>query len=251
MPRQWSADFHASGTGLERYASRFDAVEINSTFYRSHRRETFQRWAETTPEGFRFSAKLPKTVTHVARLVDAMPLVEGFLSTASGLGAKLGQILVQGPPSLMFDAVVAERFFREFRDIWPGGIVCEPRHASWFEPEADDLLAAHRIGRVAADPAPDPRAGLPGGWRQVAYWRLHGSPAMYVSAYEAPALAALADALRACEAPEAWCVFDNTARGAAAGNGLQLMDLLVGKGAGRDLDAVGREGADCRQQASP
>ena len=227
IPRAIAESFPAHGGGLERYAARFDAVEINTTFYRSHRAGTYARWSAATPADFRFAVKLPRSITHYARLVDAKPLMAAFRAEAVDLGEKLGPLLVQLPPSLAFDASVAGRFFGDLRGLWPETVVCEPRHASWFEAEADALLRAHRIGRVAADPAPHPAAGAPGGWEGFAYWRLHGSPRMYYSAYDQAALATLASTLQTGAAQETWCVFDNTASGAAGANALSLRKLLA------------------------
>lgn len=203
-------------------------VEINSSFYRSHRPSTYERWAAITPASFRFAVKLPRSITHDARLVDAAPLARAFRDEVAALGEKLGPLLVQLPPSLAFDDAVAERFFGQLRDVWPGAIVCEPRHATWFGDEAERLLRTFHLGRVAADPARHPRAGAPGGWPGVAYWRLHGSPRMYYSAYDDAALRALAAELRASPANETWCVFDNTTSGAAAANALDLKARLPG-----------------------
>ncbi len=228
IPRAVAERFPAEGSALERYAGRFDAAEINSTFYRSHRESTYARWVTSTPAGFRFPVKLPRSITHEARLVDALPLAEAFRAEVLALGDKLGPLLVQLPPSLAFAAEVADPFFAALRALWPGTIVCEPRHPSWFEAEADALLAAHHVGRVAADPARHPAAATPGGWSGVAYWRLHGSPRMYYSAYEEPALQALAGDIRGAGASEIWCVFDNTTSGAAAANALDLQVLLAG-----------------------
>lgn len=218
--------FPAAGSGLERYAARFDAVEINSTFYRSHRPATYARWVASTPPGFRFAVKLPRTITHDARLVGAAPLLAAFRVEALQLGDKLGPLLVQLPPSLAFDPAVADAFFRDLRALWPEAVVCEPRHPTWFEDEAEALLTAHRIARVAADPPRHPAAGSPGGWPGLSYWRLHGSPRMYWSAYDDAFLSRLASGIRAGEA-ETWCVFDNTTSGAAAANALALRAMLA------------------------
>ncbi|MDP3658642.1 DUF72 domain-containing protein, partial [Phenylobacterium sp.] len=86
---------------------------------------------------------------------------------------------------------------------------------------------AHRIARVAAHPAPHPLAASPGGWSGLAYWRLHGSPRMYASDYDAAALQPLAVRLAACKAQEIWCIFDNTMYGAAAANALTLQALTA------------------------
>src|SRR4030088_1378815 len=132
--REHADKFSQTGTHLQRYASVFNAVEINSCFYRPHRNSTYERWAASVPDDFRFAVKLPKAVTHEARLVDAEPAVERFLTETAGLGAKRGPILVQIPPSLSFDEAAAHRFVRELRDRFDGGIVLEPRHETWFTP---------------------------------------------------------------------------------------------------------------------
>jgi len=228
VPRRVAEAFPVEGTGLERYTARFNCAEINSTFYRPHKPATFERWAATTPEGFRFSVKIPKTITHDARLKEAAHLLPPFLEQLAPLGDKLGPLLVQLPPSLALDLEVAHSFFAAFRALFHGAIVCEPRHASWFEPEVDALWTEHRLSRVGADPARTPEAAIPGGWPALAYWRLHGSPRLYYSEYDTPFLQALAAALT--QAPgEVWCVFDNTVSGAAAANALELNALLGGE----------------------
>jgi len=111
--------FPAEGSHLQRYAGRFPAVEINSSFHRPHRPSTYARWAESVPASFRFCAKLPKTITHTQRLVDADDALAAFLAEAGGLGPKLACLLVQLPPSLQFDRAVCERFFTRLRAATP------------------------------------------------------------------------------------------------------------------------------------
>ena len=84
-------------------------MEINSSFYRPHRTATYERWAASVPEDFRFAVKVPKAITHERRLKDASDLLDRFLSEAGGLGPKLGPLLVQLPPSLSFQAGIADR----------------------------------------------------------------------------------------------------------------------------------------------
>jgi uncharacterized protein YecE (DUF72 family) len=105
-------------------------------------------------------------------------------------------------------------------------VVCEPRHPSWFEGDADRLLQDYRVARAAADPSRAPQAAVPGGWQGLAYYRLHGSPRMYYSDYGSPFIAELVGQLRSGTASETWCVFDNTASGAAMGNALDLAEQL-------------------------
>src|SRR5689334_17239458 len=103
IPRPVAERFPAEGSGLARYAARFDAVEINSTFYRSHRPATYARWVASTPPQFRFAVKLPRTITHEARLADSAARIAAFRAEAAQLGEKLGPLLVQLPPSLAYD----------------------------------------------------------------------------------------------------------------------------------------------------
>lgn len=227
VPREEAEAFPGEGTHLQRYARRLSAAEINSSFHRRHRPSTYARWAESVPDGFRFSVKLPKTITHAARLADAEALTDGFLEEVSALGPALGCLLVQLPPSLAFEAAVARRFLERLREHHGGGIACEPRHASWLEPDADALLRDLRIARVAADPDRPSGAGEPGGWSGLRYHRLHGSPRIYHSSYPAEQLERLAERLarERAEGAEVWCIFDNTTRGAATANALDLSRL--------------------------
>lgn len=149
IPKAEAAAFPVTGSHLERYAAVFNAVEINSAFYRPHRTTTYERWASSVPEGFRFSVKAPKTITHERRLTDAGELLDSFLAQVSGLGSKLGPLLVQLPPSLSFQPHIAEGFLRELRNRVESPVVCEPRHASCFTPSVEALLDELRIARVA------------------------------------------------------------------------------------------------------
>ena len=228
LPRAVHPEFPAEGTGLERYAARFGCVEINSSFYRPHRPATYERWAGSVPSGFRFAVKVPRTITHERRLVDADGLLDTFLREIAGLGAALGPLLVQLPPTLQFDRAIATRFFDALRSRHAGPVVIEPRNASWFTPETDVFLAARRIGGVAADPARVPAAAGPTGDPGLVYYRLHGSPVIYRSSYGTAYLRRLADAMDRHRqgGAEAWCIFDNTASGAAAANALELERML-------------------------
>ncbi|CAO3354951.1 DUF72 domain-containing protein [Azospirillum palustre] len=212
IPKLSAPAFPVEGTHLERTARVMPMTEVNSSFYRPHKPETWARWAASTPLGFRFAVKLPKAISHDARLVGAEAALDRFLAEAGMLGDRFGPLLVQLPPSLRFDRAVAEDFFTLLRARFDGDLVCEPRHATWFTDAAEALLAAHRVARVAADPAPVAGAGEPSGWDGLRYWRLHGSPVMYRSAYEPAVLDALAERLAAEAALRpVWCVFDNTA----------------------------------------
>ena len=227
IPRQISDQFPTTGSGLERYAERFSVAEINSSFHRPHRLSTWQRWCDSVPRGFRFSVKLPKTITHQAKLRNCADLLTDFLAQAHTLAEKLAVLLVQLPPKLEFEPEVARHFFEHLSARTSALLACEPRHPSWFTDEAEVMLANLKVARVAADPAICDAAAVPGGWNGLAYWRLHGSPVIYRSSYsdriDDYAQRVLVSAERA---QSTWCIFDNTASSAGAGDALALMEAI-------------------------
>jgi uncharacterized protein YecE (DUF72 family) len=228
LPRMWRDRFPPGGSNLERYATKFSCAEINSSFYRQHRRSTYERWAASVPADFRFAVKVPRAITHDQRLVAADVLLDVFVDEARGLGDRLGPLLVQLPPSLALDATTADEFFGVLRTLHDGDVACEPRHESWFGTRGNAILMAHRVARVGADPALCDTAAIPGGWPGTAYLRLHGSPEMYRSNYDDVRLTRTAALLHRHHAAGAacWCIFDNTTLGAATGNALDLLQLM-------------------------
>lgn len=227
VPSSAAAAFPMNGSHLERYAAVFPAVEVNSSFYRSHRPVTWARWRDSTPDGFRFSVKLLRAITHEHRLQASDDLLERFLDEVRHLDQKLGCMLVQLPPSLGYNPDVAVPFFEGLRARLETPIACEPRHASWFTAAAAELFTRLHIGCVLADPRPVADA-TPAGFEGLAYFRLHGSPLMYKSSYPPAYLAQLAQELGRLVASgrNTWCIFDNTQEFAAVPNALSLLDLL-------------------------
>lgn len=152
VPVRYAAELPKGDSQLARYAQALNAVEINSSFHRPHRRDTYVRWADSTPTGFRFSVKMPRAITHFARLKNCSAMLDRFVGEVTGLGEKLGVLLVQLPPKLAFDAEVAGAFFRELRARIDVPVALEPRHAGWFAPGLDAWLAEREIARVAGRP---------------------------------------------------------------------------------------------------
>ncbi|MDR6663296.1 uncharacterized protein YecE (DUF72 family) [Tardiphaga robiniae] len=220
------AQFPLGGSHLERYARRLAGVEINSSFYKPHRRSTYERWAISTPNDFQFSVKLPRAISHEQALVSCEEPLSRFLDAVSGLGKKLGVVLVQLPPRFEFDDAVFERFFDEFRRRSDVSVAIEPRHASWFADKVAERLTRRRIARVASDPARAASGGLPGGWAGLCYYRWHGAPRVYYSSYDSTELASMAARLLEEKQRQTWFVFDNTASGAALSNALELSSLI-------------------------
>jgi uncharacterized protein YecE (DUF72 family) len=181
------------------------------------------------PPEFRFAVKIPKRITHELRLAGAESVLEAFLAEATCLGERLGPLLVQLPPSFAYEERVARAFFEALRARHAGAVVFEPRHPTWFTDDVERLLVHLRVARVAADPARVPAAAEPAGWQGVVYYRLHGSPKVYYDKYDDAYMDALERRLRAhmasSDAP-VWCIFDNTALGAATTNGVDLVQRL-------------------------
>lgn len=228
LPRAEQEHFAGGASHLERYASRFSVAEINSSFHRSHRAATWIRWRDSVPESFRFSVKMPKAITHTAGLKGADELLTAFLGEVATLGNKVGCLLVQLPPKHSVDAGIARQFFEALRARTAVPIACEPRHASWFDAAADQLLQSCKVARVAADPARLPAAGSPGGWRGISYYRLHGSPKVYYSSYSPDFISTLARRVTEEVAGDrdVWVIFDNTTLGAATRNALDFAAQL-------------------------
>jgi len=225
LSRESFPAFPPVGSHLERYAAVFPAVEINSSFYRPHKPQTYARWAASVPDGFRFSVKVPRAITHEARLHDVDALLDRFQGEAGMLGEKLGCLLVQLPPGFGVDPALALAFFAQVRRRFACSIAFEARHASWFSDAASSLLRDAGVIRVIADPAAgQPDAHDPTSDTEV-YVRLHGSPRIYYSRYPQSEIARWRSGFERDVAAgrTVWCIFDNTAEGAAVPNALELM----------------------------
>lgn len=218
--------FPGEGSHLERYAKVFPCVEINSSFYRPHQEKTYRRWADSVPASFRFSVKMPRTITHERRLQAVEEPLEAFLQQAGGLGNHLGCLLVQLPPSLALDVKIATGFFSALRRATRMPVACEPRHASWFTDRGAAVFDEAGVSCVWAHPSPVADAEPPDDGRLL-YLRLHGTPQVYYSAYDEPFIRSIAQRMEQARhsGKDVWCIFDNTARGEAVPNALSLLGM--------------------------
>lgn len=229
LPKALRVGEPADKSVLQHYAQVFNAVEINSSFYRPHRRSTYERWRAGVPQSFRFSVKVPRLITHELGLVRCRAETLSFMESAGGLEDKLAVLLVQLPRSHIFDARVVGAFFKALRLETGSHIVCEARNPSWFGAAATAMFEQHGITRVEADPVPSGCEFPAPVHSPFAYIRLHGSPRMYYSSYSIGFLQGVAAATRA--AAQTWCVFDNTAAGAAWSDAAMLQQLTAPGGA--------------------
>ena len=228
IPRLHAEQAPGEGAHLHRYAQQLSCAEINSSFYRPHKQGTYAKWAAAVPNNFTFAVKVPRALTHEGALAPDAGTFQHFLDETAALGAKRGPMLLQLPPKGALDITRATEFMTMFRELYTGPAVMEPRHASWFTDEAETLLLNFAISRVAADPMRVPEAMTPAGDPSLVYYRLHGSPRTYYSSYDDAYLQDLTLKLReaAARGAQVWCIFDNTASGAALGNAFHLRDLL-------------------------
>lgn len=217
----------APGRFLEHYSTRFDAVELDASFYRLPKREQVERWAAVTPEGFRFAVKAWRALTHLHRLEPRADLLEVFLARIEPFGGKQGPVLFQCPPRFPADPAR----LRAFLSILPGGLKAafELRDPSWHTAETARLLDAAGAAFVTFELAElrSPRL-VTGG---LLYLRLHGHRQRYAGAYGPELLADWARWIRAERARghDAWVIFDNTDQEAAAvADALALRALLEG-----------------------
>ncbi|WP_018292164.1 DUF72 domain-containing protein [Verrucomicrobium sp. 3C] len=219
------------GQWLTRYSHRFPAVEVDSSFYRRPRAETYHRWVEATPADFAFALKGHRFVTHVNRLLRSEESLQLQLEDASPLGSKLKAFLWQLPAFFPRDLARLESFAKALAEAKGSARhVLEFRHPSWFDPEVASLLGHYRIGSCQSDAADWPL------WDAVTtdlvFVRLHGAEVTYVSSYSENELASWAERIRTWqgEARTVHLYFDNTAGGAAVENALTLLALLPAEG---------------------
>jgi len=206
------------------YAQYFNTVELNVTFYRTPKATTFQKWYEETPQGFVFSLKAPKVITHIKKLKDIEDSLKEFLKSFKPLKEKAKVLLFQFPPSLKYERGLCEAFLKllpteEFK------IVVEIRNQSFHDPEWADLLREYGICLCFSDCGKRYPSWYEVKTADFLYFRMHGSKELYVSNYEEEELVALKNKIEAYNPSEAYIYFDNTALGYAVANALRLKEL--------------------------
>ena len=210
---------------LEHYATLFDTVEVNATFYRLPRRDAVAAWVETVPEEFVFAVKASRYLTHVRRLHDLGRGVERFYASIEPLVAseKLGPILWQLPETFHRDE---DRLAQALDRLPPGRHAFELRHPSWFEPDVYSLLREHGAALVIGDhPArPFQAHELTAAWTYVRFH--HGSRGRRGN-YSARELGDWAKRIRSWRFhAEVLAYFNNDWEGFAVANARELRRLL-------------------------
>lgn len=229
MYDHWSERFYPKeikkAQWLDYYTSRFQTVEINSTFYHLPRRETFENWRARTPENFVFTIKGSRYITHIKKLTHPAESVGKFVENAGALGEKLGAILFQLPQRF---ALNAERF-EAFLAVLPREIRCafELRNPDWFTEEVFGLLRQYGVAFCLYDFAgrQTPREIT----ADFVYLRLHGPGEAYQGQYSDETLRSWANDFAGWlkEGRDVFCYFDNDQNAYAAHDALRLNALLA------------------------
>jgi uncharacterized protein YecE (DUF72 family) len=244
--KDWRGGLYPAGVAqrrwLEHYAARYRTVENNGTFYRLPSRETFAGWRERTPDDFVMAVKASRYLTHVRQLRDSAEPVARFLGAASGLGPKLGPILLQLPPTLRAEPALLAACLREFRGAWTGvrgdgpeglRIAVEPRHESWWTDEVRGILADHDAALCWADRLDRPVTPL---WRTASwgFLRFHEGTAEPWPRYGERALQNWVDRIGEAHLSPAdvYVYFNNDPGGAAVINSAEFAVLAGQAGLG-------------------
>jgi uncharacterized protein YecE (DUF72 family) len=219
------------GRWLEFYASHFGTVEVNSTFYRLPERRVFEGWRRRTPDGFTFAVKASRFITHMKKLAQPHVHVARLLRHASGLGSKLGVVLIQLPPSWKFNAGRIEALggYLARQSVVPKvRVALEVRHESWLREECFEVLRRHNMALVLDDwPGLNVRRPVTA---DFVFVRRHGPESVYASSYPDSALRADARRIRAWlrEGRDVHVYFNNDVSGHAVRNAATLKRLLLG-----------------------
>lgn len=208
------------------FASRFETVEVNNTFYRLPERETFVRWREQTPPGFVVTVKASRFITHIKRLKEPQEPIRTLYERAEGLGERLGPVLYQLPPRFRADPERLEAFLDALPRHAPAAF--EFRDPTWNTEEVWRLLDEHGAAFVLAD---RPGARVPdivtGGW---SYIRFHQGQ-RHSPHYRRGKLRRWAERITRLPAHDVFIYFNNDPDGAAVRDAETIHSLLSDIGA--------------------
>ena len=209
---------------FQHYASVFDTVEINNSFYRLPERDTFAEWRRRAPVRFLFTVKASRFLTHMKKLKDPEEPLDRFFSRVGALGKRLGPVLYQLPPGWKLDRERLEHFLQ----VLPRGVrhAVEFRDPSWYHPEVLALLGRHHVALCLHDmqgsATPRERVG------PFVYVRFHGAAGIYSGSYPDDQLRSWAGWLHTQRAAgtDVFAYFNNDVGGHAPRNAVTLRRFL-------------------------
>jgi len=219
-------DTKRTDSWFKHYTSTFHTVELNAPFYSWPKLSTVKGWRRNAPEGFRYSVKVNRLITHEKRMVHTRMLVEEFYGIEKILGAKLGCFLFQFPPSYRYTPSRLASILRQLDPQYRNAV--EFRHRSWWRESVYRRFRERGLSfcTVSAPRLPDDLIRT----SEVIYARLHGRSRWYRHDYTPGELIEWANKIVASGAREAWIYFDNDREGFAIKNAQKLVRQLRERG---------------------
>jgi uncharacterized protein YecE (DUF72 family) len=210
---------YQSKSRLHYYASLFNTIEVNSTFYKIPQRKTLEKWVDDVPEDFRFTLKLNREVTHAKELKYDETIIEKFMQAADGIGEKKGCLLIQFPGKItveyfsQVEQILGQVKVYDPEEKWQ--IAVEFRHQSWYIRETTELMNEHNAAIVLHD-LPKGRLETVAHHAPFAFIRFHGPEQGYRGSYTQDWLDKKAAFMheQVAAGKEVYAYFNNTAGGA-------------------------------------
>lgn len=225
--KHWKGSFYPADLPQRRwfeyYSARYKTLELNVTFYRFPTIKMLLQWRRDAPADFRFSVKAPRAITHFKQFHDTVDMLQSFYDTIrEGLHEKLGPVLFQFPSRFRYDE---DRLKRVIDQLDPGfSNVLEFRHPDWWRQDVFDTLNRRGITFCGMSHPNLPDTIVIN--TELVYYRFHGMPQLYTSAYNTDALKTFADSLeQSGSVTEAWCYFNNDSLAAAPQDAQTLAQL--------------------------
>ncbi|MBI3883185.1 MAG: DUF72 domain-containing protein [Sphingobacteriales bacterium] len=228
--KEWKGIFYpdklAQTKWLEFYGTHFNTVELNMTFYRFPELKLLEGWYNKSPDKFSFTVKVPRSITHYKKLIDAEKLLQEFYSVCKeGLKDKLGPLLFQFPPQFTYTPENLQRILTNLDSNFTN--VVEFRHFSWWHQEVYNQLKKANITFCGISHPTLPNDVIIN--TQKVYYRFHGVPKIFYSSYDKNFIDAVAEKISANNTlTDIYCYFNNTAAVAAIHNAQSLQLVIAG-----------------------
>jgi uncharacterized protein YecE (DUF72 family) len=225
----WKQRFYPEGLAKSRwfefYASRFNCVEINATFYRRFANDVFSKWHDQAPEGFRYVLKIPRLISHRHHLINMQNEIRQFEKSCRLLQDRFGLMLLQLPPSMPYEPERLRKILHSLDE--PSRIAIEFRDARWVTDDTLSLLAHYDAVYCNPDEPEQPLSKYLTG--STAYLRLHGRRQWYADNYtdrELTDIAQTVDDMQSSGAEDIYIFFNNDYEAQAPANATLLKQKL-------------------------
>ncbi|MBD0332412.1 MAG: DUF72 domain-containing protein [Chitinophagaceae bacterium] len=225
--KEWKGVFYPQGLPqtkwFEYYTRHFNTLELNVTFYRFPKVSSLQEWYNKSPDSFLFSAKVPKFISHFRQFSNTRRMLNDFYSIAKeGLKEKLGAVLFQSPPQMQYSEEKLNEIIDQVNDSFVN--VIEFRHISWWQPKVYKKLKKHNIIFCGHSYPHLPEDVVVN--KEICYYRFHGVPKLYKSAYTNKFLDSIIKGIKTSAARKCFLYFNNTWGIAAIKNALHTQRII-------------------------